>query len=117
MKYGDLPSMNIVTKLCFHSFEREGLDFELYRFLTKYKIIVGFISVQAEKNANNPSWKDDFFSLEIDDESLPEISITEADFESYKRPDDKNVWLSAFEISVVLNYSNKIRELKHRQDI
>lgn len=116
MKYGDLPSLNIVTKLCFHSFEREGLDFELYRFLTKYKTIVGFISMQAEKNANNASWKDNFFDIEIDKDSLPTMSITESDFESYKRPDDKNMWLSAFEISVILNYSNKISESTSLQD-
>ena len=116
MKYGDLPSLNIVTKLCFHSFEREGLDLELYKFLTKYKTIVGFISMQAEKNANNASWKDNFFNIEIEKDSLPTISITESDFESYKRPDNKDMWLSAFEISVILNYSTKIAEFKRPQD-
>lgn len=116
MKYGDLPSLAIVTKLCFYSFEREGLDLELYKFLTKYKVIVGFISIQAEKNAGNPAWKDSFFNVEIDDAELPVTSIAESDFESCKRPDNKEMWMSAFEIGVVLNYSSKIAESTGRQD-
>ena len=115
MKYGDLPSLNIVTKLCFYSFDREGLDLELYKFLTKYRLIVDFISIQAEKNAGNPAWKDDFFNIEISNHDLPVMSVCESDFESCKRPEDKSMRLSAFEISVVLNYSLKITDIKDRQ--
>jgi hypothetical protein len=111
MRYLDLPTRDVVTKLSSYAFARSGVDASVFKFYTGteqvYQFVTNQIAKAREQNADNEKFRNaalEILQKEIEFD-LPKLDICEDDFvdENCRRSDDKAFWLSAIERLAILN--------------
>ena len=133
MKYGDLPSRMVLSKLSNHVFVRDGVDKSIFDFIEQTKPIYEYVEAQLRKfsdvycvpsdDPNRFDYKSDadkerfiasvrkLMDAEIEQEILV-LDITRDDLSggAFFRGSDPRTWLSASDISLIFKYIDAQKE-------
>ena len=111
MRYLDLPTRDVITKLSSYAFARKGVDASVFKFYTGTEQVYQFVTNQMAKAREQNADSDSFRSVALEilqkeiEFDLPKLDICEDDFldDNCRRSDDKTFWLSAIEKVAILN--------------
>jgi hypothetical protein len=128
VKYGDLPSRMMISKLSNHVFARDGVDKSIFDFVEQTKTVYEYVEAQLRKfsdvycnpNENNPQQFD--YKSEVDKErfitsvrklmdseiesAVPYLDVQREDLSTgmFFRGSDTRSWLSSSDLAFIFKF-------------